>query len=258
MYHITGYRRKVVQENLRNAFPEKSEQERKEIERKFFRYFADLIMEIIKSISISEKELRKHVVFENEEIIKQYNDEGKSLIGVVAHYGNWEFGGLACSTITHIPRLYIYKPLSNKIFDDFFIKVRSKFGATLIPMKSTLRVFTAHRKQRFISALIADQTPVMHEAHYFTQFLNQPTAVFLGIEKLAKMTGASVMFCDMKVIKRGYYSCKFIELIDDPKITAEHEITEIHVQYLEKMIRQEPQYWLWSHRRWKFKPEDKQ
>jgi KDO2-lipid IV(A) lauroyltransferase len=113
-----------------------------------------------------------------------------------------------------------------------------------------------YRKELTVSVLVGDQTPVMHEVTYFAKFLNQPTAVFLGIEKIAKTIDAAVVFYDMKRVKRGYYTYTLVPLTENPKQTAEHEITDMHVQYLDGMIRKEPQYWLWSHRRWKFRPED--
>ncbi|MCC8407642.1 lysophospholipid acyltransferase family protein [Mucilaginibacter sp. UR6-1] len=257
IYYVTGYRRKVVQQNLRNAFPEKSDEEREKIERDFFRYFADLIVEIIKGITLSERQIIKRIKILNADLINGYFEQGRNVIGAVGHYGNWEMSALSLGVITDKPRIIVYKPLSNKLFERFFIYVRSRFGATLVAMKNTLRKLSEVRRQISITVLVADQTPVRHEAHYFTTFLNQPTAVFLGVEKLAKMMDAVVVFCDLKLVKRGHYTCTFVPLTENPKQTAEYEVTELHVKYLENMIRQEPRYWLWTHKRWKFKPEDK-
>ncbi len=257
IYYITGYRRKVVQQNLANAFPEKSVIERQKIERDFFKYFADLIVETVKGISISEREIYKRIRPVNAELIDDYFNKGRSIIGAVGHYCNWEMAALRFSLTTKHHRVIVYKPLTNEIFDRFFTRVRSRFGATLVAMKGTLRKLVELKGQLSMTVLVADQTPVMHETHYFTTFLNQPTAVFLGIEKLAKMTNAVVVFCDVERIKRGYYQYTFVPLVEEPKQNAEYEITDTHVKYLEQMIKRKPQYWLWSHRRWKFKPEDK-
>ena len=256
IYYIISYRRKVVQENLRNAFPEKTEEERHTIERKYFKYLADLIVESIKMISASKKTIVKHVWPTNPEVIDNYFAEGKSIIGAVGHYCNWELAGSRFGFFTDNRRIIVYKPLTNDYFDKIFIKMRSRFGATLVAMKDTARAMVKYKNEISFSVLVADQTPVKHEAHYFTEFLNQPTAVFLGIEKLAKLTNSAVIFCDVQRVKRGYYTYTFVPLIENPKETAPYEITEAHVKYLESMIRREPQYWLWSHRRWKFKPED--
>ncbi len=256
IYYITGYRRKVVQENLRNAFPEKTEKERHDIEKKYFRYLADLIVESIKMISASKETIVKHVWPTNPEVIDNYFAEGKSIIGAVGHYCNWELAGQRFGFFTDNRRIIVYKPLTNDYFDQFFIRMRSRFGATLVAMKDTARAMVKYKNEISFSVLVADQTPVKHEAHYFTEFLNQPTAVFLGIEKLAKLTNSVVIFCDVKRVRRGYYTYTFVPLVENPKETAPHEITEAHVKYLESMIKKEPEYWLWSHRRWKFKPED--
>lgn len=256
IYYIVGYRRKVVQENLNNAFPEKTTEERRIIEKEYFKYLADLIVESIKMISASKKTIVKHVWPTNPEVIDNYFAEGKSIIGAVGHYCNWELAGLRFGFFTENRRIIVYKPLTNDYFDQFFIKMRSRFGATLVAMKDTARAMVKYKNELSFSVLVADQTPVKHEAHYFTEFLNQPTAVFLGIEKLAKLTNSVVIFCDVKRVKRGYYTYTFVPLIENPKETAPYEITEAHVKYLDSMIRREPQYWLWSHRRWKFKPED--
>ncbi|MEO6850178.1 MAG: lauroyl acyltransferase, partial [Mucilaginibacter sp.] len=139
LYHITGYRRKVVQENLRNSFPEKTEEERKTIERKYFKYLADLIVETIKTISISEKEIKRRVVFNNPELLETYFKTGKSIIAVSGHYCNWEYAALKFSAVTDKKFMIIYKPLTSSVYDEFFIKIRSRFGGLPVSMKQTMR-----------------------------------------------------------------------------------------------------------------------
>lgn len=256
LYYVIKYRRTTVQRNLRNSFPEKTSLELAKIEKQYYAYLADLIVEAIKSISISEKTLKKRFQILNPECLAHYFGQGKSILGVLGHYGNWELAALIMGTVTPHKKLVIYKPLNNKYFDTFFSKVRGRFGVELIPMKSTMRTLVALRNIPKFTVFVSDQTPVRHETQYFTQFLNQPTAVFLGIEKMAKLTGDPVVFCDIRVVKRGHYTCTFVPLVEESKQTTEHEITDIHVQYLEKVIKEKPQYWLWSHKRWKFKPED--
>jgi KDO2-lipid IV(A) lauroyltransferase len=257
VYYIIGYRRKVVQENLRNSFPEKTANERDMIEKQYFKYLADLVVETVKMVTVSKKELIKRVSSPNSDIVFDYFKKNRSVMMAVGHYGNWEMADLRASIESETPFLVVYKPLTNDIFDQFFIKMRSRFGARLVAMKNVMRTLITYKEQAVLSAFVADQTPVQHEANYFTEFLNQPTAFFLGIEKLAKLTNHVVIFCDVRRVKRGYYSYSFIPLIENPKETAQYEITEAYVKCLENMIRREPQYWLWSHRRWKFKPEDK-
>lgn len=257
VYYLIGYRRKVVQENLRNSFPEKTERERRDIEQKYYKYLCDLIVETVKMITISQADIAKRIKAANPELLENYFKKGKSVIGAVGHYCNWEMANLGLSSYFVATLLVVYKPLTNKIFDDFFIKMRSRLGSILVAMKNTTRTLVKYKDERTFSLLVADQTPVRHEAVYFTEFLNQQTAFFLGIEKLAKLTDQVVVFCDVKRLKRGYYEYSFIPVTEKPKETAEYEITNTYIKCLEEMIRREPQYWLWSHRRWKFKPEDK-
>lgn len=256
VYYVAGYRRKVVQENLAKSFPEKSEAERKAIEKQYYQYLADLLVETIKCITMSEKEVKKRMYLTNLPLVQEYLNNNRSVIAAVGHYGNWEWGALRTSFMTDKRRIIIYKPLHDKVSDDLFKKVRSRFGVTLIPMKSTLRKMVEYRNEVSLSVFVSDQTPIREEAHYFTSFLNQPTAVFLGIEKIATLFNSVVVFADIRRVKRGYYQCTFVPLIEEPKKAEGHSITETHVQYLEKVIREEPAYWLWSHRRWKFTPEE--
>ena len=256
LYHLIGYRRKVVNENLRNSFPEKTEAERNAIERKYYKYLADLIIETVKLISISEKELRKRMTCENPELGDYYFSQGKSILGATAHYGNWEMAAQRFGMIPSSKPIIVYKPLANKIYDDFFNHTRSRFGTEMIAMKSILKKLIEYKNERSFSIFASDQTPVKHEAHYFVNFLNQPTAVFLGIEKLAKIGDAVVVFFRIDMVKRGYYKGTIVTLCENPKETQPYEITKMHTSYLEQMIIERPEHWLWSHRRWKVKPEN--
>jgi len=253
LYHVAGYRRKVTQENLRNSFPEKSDAERADIEHKFYRYLADLFVETIKMATISEQELQRRVICTNPEVIKNYEAACKSVTAVAGHYCNWEWAGLEFSTRTRL--FVIYKSLANPIMDSYFIKKRTRFGGVAVPMQQALRSSVAHKDEFTISVYAGDQTPTLNTAHYFTEFLNQPTAVFLGIEKISKLINSAVIFYDMRRVKRGYYTYTIVPLCENSKETEPHKITTAHVKYLEAMIRREPQYWLWSHKRWKLKPK---
>ncbi|MGZ3767230.1 MAG: lysophospholipid acyltransferase family protein [Mucilaginibacter sp.] len=256
LYYIFGYRVKVVRENLQNSFPEKTVNERKLIEIKYFRYMADLVVETIKGFSISAKEVQRRMRPTNPELMEHYFKQGKSIIAAAGHYGNWELAALSFGLLTDKRRIIVYKQQSNAVFNDFFNKTRSRFGATMISMKQTMRKMVEYKNETTFTVLASDQTPTKHEANYFTSFLNQPTAVFLGIEKLSKAINSVVIFYRIDRIKRGYYTYTFVPLVEDPKETGPYEITEIHVKYLESLIKEKPEYWLWSHRRWKIKPEN--
>jgi KDO2-lipid IV(A) lauroyltransferase len=256
LYYVIRYRRGVVKLNLKNSFPERTEAERNKIERRYYRYMADLMVETIKMITVSEKSLRKRMKPTNPELVDHYFKQGRSIIAAAGHYCNWEMAALAFGLLTNEKRIIVYKPQTNDVFNDMFNRVRARFGAILVAMKQTLRTMIAFKNDLTFSVLVSDQTPNMHEINYFTNFLNQPTAVFLGIEKLAKLIDAVVIFYRIDRVRRGYYTYTLVPLIEQPKQTTDHEITEAHVRYLEKLIQEKPQYWLWSHRRWKYRPED--
>jgi KDO2-lipid IV(A) lauroyltransferase len=256
LYYLAGYRRKVVSENLANAFPEKSEAERKTIEKKYFRYMADLMLETIKSVSMSEKQVKRRMVCTNPEIVAHYFGQGKSILAAAGHYCNWEMACLDFGFLTEHTKLIVYKPQSSEIFTDFINRTRSRFGAIMIPMRQTLRKLIEYKNELTFTVLAADQTPSREEAMYFTNFLNQPTAVFLGVEKLSSLRDCAVVFYRIDLVKRGYYTYTLVPLVENPKEMKPFEITRIQVSYLEDLIRERPEYWLWSHRRWKIKPSE--
>jgi len=256
LYHLVGYRRKVVQDNLRNSFPEKSDDERRLIEKKYFKYMADLMLETIKSVSMSEKQVHRRMTCTNPELMEHYFGQGKSIIAAAGHYGNWELACLTFGFLTDKKRLVVYKPQSSDVFTDFFNRTRSRFGTTMISMKQTLRKMIEYKNELTFLVLAADQTPARNEALYFTTFLNQPTAVFIGVEKLTSLRDCVVIFYRIDLVKRGHYTYTFVPLVENPKETRPFEITRVQVSYLESLIRERPEYWLWSHRRWKIKPED--
>lgn len=259
LYYIIGYRKAVVRENMTNSFPNTDPATRLEYERKYYRYLGDLMVETIKMLTISKKDVVRRMIAtdkQTEDMLNGLFAQGKSIMCVAGHYGNWELAALRSSLLTDNERIIVYKPQASQVFEDMFNNTRSKFGAQTVAMKDILRKLVQLKNQRSITFLLSDQTPVQESVQYFTEFLNQPTAVFLGAEKLAKALNAAVIFCDIKVIKRGYYSYTFVPITADAKNTAEHEITNAHVALLEKTIKQEPQYWLWSHKRWKFKPRN--
>lgn len=256
LYYIIKYRRKVVLMNLSNSFPEKSKLDIENIEKRFYHYLADLIMETVKSMSISASEIKKHFVIKNPELLKNYLQNGQSIIAVTGHYGNWEWGSLAIGLELKEKVLVVYKPLSNKRFEGMINVMRSKFGSVMVPMKQTLRKVLEYKNEPNILILVGDQTPTREESQFFTTFLNQPTAVFLGVEKIAQMLDNPIFYVSINKIKRGYYECVIKSLFDKPSQMDKHVITETHLKELEKTIRYKPEYWLWSHKRWKFSPNN--
>lgn len=254
LYRIIGYRKKVVYENLKNSFPEKTHAELKEIERKFYRYLCDLFLETLKTLTISKEEAIKRCRFNEStvRVFKELHEQKKSCILVMGHFGNWEWAGNSFSLINPQQLYVIYHPLSNKHFDRLMYNMRTRFGTKLYAMKDTMREMIKNRNEINATAFIADQTP-SPEGAYWTTFLHQDTPVFWGTEKIAQKLNFPVVYVTVNRIKRGYYEVNTEYLVTNPKDTKEGEISELHTKKLEKDILKQPEIWLWSHRRWKHK-----
>lgn len=255
LYYLIGYRKKVVRGNLTHSFPEKSPSEIIEIEKKFFRFLSELIFEIIKMTTISKKETRKRVTFEGLEHLEVHFKAGESVLACTGHYGNWELGTLALGLNLSAKTLVIYKPMSNKIFESWFSKIRTQYGNVFIAMRQTLRGMAAYKNEPTLLCFASDQAPTREETKYFLDFLHQPTAALLGVEKIAKSTNRPIYYFKVTVVKKGYYHVEVLPMCSNPSVMKDYEITNLHFQFLEDIIKEQPQYWLWSHKRWKFKPE---
>ena len=249
--HITSYRKSIIQSNLNNSFPNKSTQEKRRITKQFYKHFTQFLTEIIKMFCISKNSIRKRVHFKNKALIQYYYSEKKDVILVLGHYGNWEWGLLATSIVSDHEMVGIYKPLSSYFWNQQIKKLRSKFGATLVSMKESVRYLLKQGNKPRLIGMIGDQTPTKNEIDYWTTFLNQETAVFSGTEKLAKKLNCPVVFVHIDKIKNGYYEMSFELITENLQAHPEGEITNLHTQKLEEKIKQRPELWLWSHRRWK-------
>ncbi|MBG0859099.1 MAG: lysophospholipid acyltransferase family protein [Bacteroidales bacterium] len=256
MYYFPGYRRKVVAQNLKNSFHEKNPRELAMIGKKFYHHFCDLFPEVLKLQHMSEKELMKRISFTNPELADRLYDDGRDVVAILGHYCNWEWLSGVPLFVKH-QMVSVYKPLQNKHFDKFMNDLRARNRMILVPMQQIAREIIVNRKngKRTIYAFITDQTPSISDVRYWTSFLNQDTPVYLGAEKLAAKYDMPVVFVNVRKIKRGYYSMTAELLFDHPAGLPEYAVTEAHVRRLEEVIRQQPEYWLWSHRRWKHKKE---
>ena len=254
LYYLVGYRRQVVRQNLKNAFPDKNEKELKKISRKFYRYLCDLFLETFKTLTISKEAMLNHCRMNEEgiKLLQKYYDYKKSVILVLGHLGNWEWGGNTFSLQCRHPLFVIYHPLENKYFNKMVIGMRTRFGTKLIEMKNTFREMVKMKNKINATAFIADQTPPPANA-YWTTFLNQDTPVFKGTEVVAKKLNYPVVFINVKKTKRGHYELTAETLCENPSSTSEGEISELHTKKLESEIIKNPETWLWSHRRWKHK-----
>jgi KDO2-lipid IV(A) lauroyltransferase len=257
IYYVFGYRKKVVRENLLHSFPEKNTAEVIAIEKKFFRYLSGLIFEIIKMDSISEKELKRRVKFKNGDLVESYLQQNESVLFCSSHNGNYEWVCMAIGLEFSGQHHAIYKPLSDGIFDNWFLKMRSKYGNEMVAMRQTLRAINNSKNIPTMFTFGSDQAPSKEDSQYWTTLLHQPAAVQLGIEKIARKTNRPVFYLKTTYIKRGYYEVDCVPVCLNPAATTEFEITEMHTRILEDMLIAEPTYWLWSHRRWKHKPEKK-
>lgn len=254
IYRVLGYRKQIVLTNLRNAFPEKNEDEIQKLCKAYYHYLCDLFLETFKTLTISRTAMLKHCKF-NESIIDIFNkleQEQKSAILILGHLGNWEWAGNSFSLLFKQQLYVIYHPLANKHFNGLMYNMRTRFGTKLIAMNDTFKAMVALRKETNVTAFIADQTPPPQNA-YWTNFLNQDTPVFWGTEKIARKLDYPVVYVQVKKIKRGYYEVFGEVLVEHPGLTEEGEISEIHTRKLEQDIIEQPSTWLWSHRRWKHK-----
>jgi KDO2-lipid IV(A) lauroyltransferase len=253
IFKVLGYRKEVVMSNLRNSFPEKDEAELKAIASKFYRWFCDLTLETLKTLTIGPEEVRERVEFRGMDILQQYAREKRSVILVLGHYGNWELAGARYSQERDIPQLYvIYHPLANAHFDRLMHRMRTRHGTKLYTMRETSKAMIRDKHLLTATAFIADQTPSPERAYWMT-FLNQDTPVFQGTEGLARKLDKPVIYISITRPQRGYYCMSMETLVSDPAATGEGEITTIHTRRLERDIRKYPELWLWTHRRWKHK-----
>lgn len=250
IHKLIGYRTAVVRENLRRSFPEKSAAELKAIERTFYRWFCDLVVETLKTLTITPAQVKERVAVEGEAVLTRYAAAGRSVILVMGHWGNWELGGARFSQIGGHQLYVIYHPLQNKWFDGLVYHMRTRLGNRLYAMNDTMKGMLRDRHLLTATAFIADQTPPPERA-FWTSFLNQDTPVFFGTERIASKLNYPVIYVGIERTGRGRYLMRFEELVPEPARTGEGEITLAHTRRLEQDIRRLPAFWLWTHRRWK-------
>ena len=243
VYHLVGYRKKMVRKNLADSFPRKSEEELRLIEKDFYRWFCDYLVETIKLLTISKKELKRRMVFKGTEVVDEIVGNGQSCAVYLGHYCNWEW-------ITSLPLWVtpkaqcgqIYHVLENSDFDQLFLNLRQRMGAVCIPMAETLRRLAEYRQknQPVVIGYISDQVPFWNNIHHWLDFLNHDTPVLTGTERLARSAGHAVLYIDVTRPKRGYYVAE----------------SDAYFKMLEASINRAPQYWLWTHNRWKRSHEE--
>lgn len=257
VYRLFKYRVKVVSGNIKRSFPGKSSKEHLQIERAFYSHFFDLIVEVLKNFSISEEEVLKRFKILNPELLNHYSDQGKSVFLISGHYGNWELAAIAASLQCDHRLVAIYHPLKSQFWNDKMAYSRSRLGLDLVSKKELKGYFEKTLQQPIATIFGTDQTPSNVYRAYWTNFMNQETPVFFGTEKYAKDFDQPVIYGKIAKLKRGYYNMELELLTETPSAEPYGAITEKHVRFLEKQIQTTPQYWLWTHKRWKrSKPAD--
>jgi len=257
IYYVLTYRKKIVFSNLKNSFPDKAKEEITLIAKKFYHHFCDVMVESIKLFSISKEEGISRCKLQNPELMEEFYKKKQSVVVACGHYNNWEFAGTVFDLQIPHQTIAIYAPLSNKFFDRKFKESRGKFGAELIS-KNDVKLHFEKNKNRITAVVFGnDQCPPRRSKRvYWTRFLNQDTAVMFGTERYATMYNYPVVFMRIKKIKRGYYEYSF-EVLEEKSAQSEYcSISKRHTAWLEQQILEAPEFWLWTHKRWKRKKED--
>ena len=254
VYHIIGYRKKIVKENLALALPHLSDKERLIIEKKSYHHLCDMFLEMIKTMTISAAEMNKRFVVTNIELVKEYEAKGKSTVLLASHYASWEWL-LSVNEKTSFKGIGVYKKIANKYFDKLIRDIRSKYNAELVETKATIPLMAQNQKNGILSmyGLASDQSPKLNRAFHWDNFMGVEVPVHTGAEMLAKKYDLNVLFVKVKKLKRGFYEATFIPISDNPRSIPDFGITSVFLREVEKQILEAPEYYFWTHKRWKHK-----
>lgn len=251
-YYVIRYRRTLVKKNLRNSFPEKSAEEISRIGRTYYKNLCDYAVETLKLLTIQKEELTERVVFKNNSIIENYRSESQSVILLASHQFNWEWLLAAGNLNLPVPVDFVYQPIETKLTENFLLACRTRFGAYPIKRNELAREIIKRRKLLRAIAIVADQYPGRkRNKRQVTNFLSQETAFFYGTNQLAALTQYPVLFAEIRKVKRGFYEVMFVKLAEPPYPKDNEEIIDRYAKAAEKLIREYPAGWLWSHNRWK-------
>lgn len=252
LYYMAGYRKAVVRQNLAQAFPDKSETERRALEKKFYLQLVQVALEILKTRTMSAEDIRQRVTVVNPQLLREYSNDFRDPVIVLSiHQGNWEWMLHGVRLQLDIPVDPVYKPLHNRTVDELMFAIRSQFGSRPITMAAAPRDILRRRREFRLFVLVADQAPIETERSHWLPFMNRDAAFYEGGQSIATITGCPVLFARCRRRARGYYEVEFAEVAKPPYDGNDHRITERYVQLAEQAIRGEPESWLWSNRRWK-------
>lgn|SRR5690554_747070 len=252
IFYLIRYRRRTVRNNLKIALPHLSESEHSRIEKEFYRHMCDMFLEMIKTLSITAEEMDKRFRFTNLEVIHEFEKKQKSIILLYSHYASWEWS-IALGRHINFKGYGIYKKIQNPYFDKLVRDIRSKFDATLINTKSTIKEVTQNQENGILGiyGFISDQTPRPQKTHYWETFMGKVVPIHTGGEMLAKKLDMSTIFMKVEKVKRGHYQATFIPITDNPREIPDYQITYRFIKEVEKQILEKPEYYFWTHKRWK-------
>lgn len=252
-YYLVGYRKEVITQNLKNSFPDKSEDEIRKIRKKFYRNFSDYLVETIKSFSISETESRVRMQHINQDVFHEVQKEGKNIILLAGHVFNWEWINALARIVPQKHCHPVYRKVNSDFWENQMKKVRNKFGNEALEANEViLNIFRSKNDGDSIYMFVADQTPHFSHVNYGLEFLNQRTPVFIGYDKLATRMDLAFIYCEMKKVKRGYYQVNYYRICPDNEKFVEHEVVRKFHKMLENTLHKHPDNYLWSHRKWKY------
>lgn len=256
VYHVFGYRRTVVKYNLNLCFPEKTEKEIGSIEKKFYQHLCDMLVESIRSISISEAEMKRRFKFTNIEEVHEVEKANKSIMLMCAHYASWEWIFILQKYVS-FDGYAIYKRIENKYFDRLVRKIRAKYNTYLITNRQAIFKIRKLQSENKMATygFLSDQSPKVNSARHWQKFMNINVPVYTGAEVMAKEMDMAVMFFFTKKVKRGYYETTFKTVTLNPREFDDYQITDMFIEQLENVIRETPEYYLWTHKRWKHKDQ---
>lgn len=254
VYKVVRYRVKTVRNNLELTFPNLSASERKSIEKKFYHHLCDLFLEMIKTITISQKELDQRFVFKNVELLKNYEQKEKSIILMLPHYGNWEWV-IGLGKFLDFKGFGVYKKLKNKYFDKLFRDIRSRFNAELISTQETTGVIRENQNKGLygVYLFLSDQTPLLRPNLHWESFMGIEVPVHMGAEALARKLDMNILYLQIDKVKRGHYEVTFSEITDNIKSEPKYRPTRVFLDKVEEQIKAVPEYYFWTHKRWKHK-----
>lgn len=254
IFYIIGYRKKLVLNNLELAYPHKSIVELRAIRKKFYHHFVDVFMEMIKTFTITKKELDKHYTYKNIELIQKLKKDGKSVILISAHYANWEWI-IGMNTFINYNATAVYTKISNPYFNKKVIKTREKFGIKLVQSSKVIPLILKNHKNNIqsIYGMLSDQSPQLRNNTYWSHFLGIKVPIHTGAELLAKKYNMNIVFLNTKKIKRGYYETTLSTITNNAKEHPKFDLTERYLKKVEQQIKENPEYYFWTHNRFKHK-----